>query len=117
MEHPIKTSDQQPPASGPELHDQLDDDYWFDQMFRAPRLLGFLRIEELEKQLQADTWAEFQQRAESEPEELRAERLERERRLRELVMRANETDDPELWQEVDALVFGQTAAETAPEAL
>jgi hypothetical protein len=34
-----------------------------------------------------------------------------------LVLQANETGDPGIWEEVDALVFSETATGTAPEAL
>ena len=90
-----------------ECHDVLDDDYWFDQRYRAPALLGFLPIEELEKQLKAVASAEYQRRADLEPEERWTERMDRERRLRELVLQANETDSPDLWRQTDGLVFGQ----------
>ena len=114
---PLPINPDQHPASHTELHDQLDDAFWFDQIFRSPKLVGFLRIERLERQLRVDASAEFRRQAESESEELRAERLERERQLRELVLLANETDDSELWRKVNALVFAQASLEIPPEAL
>jgi hypothetical protein len=112
VKHPFSIPDPPIPAdqdSGAEL--RFDDDYWRDQRYRAPKLVGFLPIEELEKKLRADASAEYQQRVRAEPKERREARLEHERQVRELVLRANETDDPGLWQEVDSIVFDQTATE------
>jgi hypothetical protein len=96
----------QPPTN---YVDVFDDALWFDRLFRSPKLLGFLPIEQLAMRLHAEATAEYQRRADAEPEERRAQRLERERRLQELVLRAIETDDPELWRRVDVVVSGQNA--------
>jgi hypothetical protein len=119
VKHPLSTSQQPPPPADQDYASdlQFDDDYWLERRLSGPKLLGFLPIERLERRLQAEASADFQRRAEAEPEERRERRLEGERRLRELVLQANETDDPGLWEQVDFLAFGQAATEAAPEAL
>jgi len=63
VEHPFSSPDQSPPN----YVDVLDDDFWFDQIFRTPKLIGLLSIERLEKELQSVASAEFQ-RADSKPQ-------------------------------------------------
>jgi hypothetical protein len=71
VKHPVSTPQQPPPDDheNSAYHDQLDDDYWFDRLFRAPKLVGFLPTERLGKQLQAHASSEYQKRrAEAAPE-------------------------------------------------
>jgi hypothetical protein len=93
------------------IHDILDDDYWKDQYYRAPKLLDLRRIEDLAKRLQAEAWAEYEARQAAEPISLKEQREQRSRRLQELVIKAIEGEDDELWQQVDAMVFGRGGTE------
>jgi hypothetical protein len=94
--------------------DIYDDDYWrgFAGIMER-RQLGFAamdRLDDLSRQLKQQVDDEHHRRKALESPEDRERRGKRERTLRELVIRANATEDPEeaerLWVAVDSMVFG-----------
>jgi hypothetical protein len=90
----------------PVCADPWDDDYYRWERYRKPKLVGWLEIESLSKRLQQQADDDYAERQRNRPTAEIADQEERRERLRELVARALQADDPELWQQVDKMIAG-----------
>jgi hypothetical protein len=92
--------------------DVLDPDYRSYENVMARRATFFVsmrHLDELSRQLSRQADDAYQARQASEPVDLREWREEREIRLRDLVLRAIQSDDVDDWRQVDELAFGPGA--------
>jgi hypothetical protein len=75
-------------------------------MFRKRNRVGWLPIEELSTRLQKEADDEYAQRQRNRPAAEMVAENERAKRLKELVMVAMLTGDPEIWKAVEKFVAG-----------
>src|ERR1700685_597600 len=90
--------DMEPPMGGGEPLDLYNDEHWQWSHYRSPKLLGVLDIQSFSNHLQDKAKEEYAARRREIPAAEIAAEEERQARLRELVSRAVQTDDQEIWR-------------------